>query len=207
MRRLLSGAVMAAVLLTGCSSNSSTPPAEPDPDGEAEIGISEPSLVQAKVGTPFDYQQTFSNTSDVVDWQVTVTKVECGLKVLKKAASNPDWLGDDDVPRFVDAKPADGQEFCRADATQKNVGKTPGTGAEDFGNLVTDQGEFQASSDDEEYASNLAEVEELPTSPFNPGSTAKVIAIWQVTAGAKPTAVLFPGTTVYSGPSHSIAVS
>lgn len=169
--------------------------------------MSEPPLTQAAVGTPFDHQETFSDGTAPVEWQVTVNKVQCGLTVLKKAARNPEWQGDDAIPEFLDAKPQAGQEFCRMDATLKNVGKTPGTGAQGFGNIVTDQGEFKASSDDEDYAYNLAAIEKLPTGPFNPGSTAKVIMIWQVLAGAKPAAVLFPDTTVYSGPTHRIAVS
>jgi hypothetical protein len=208
MRSVLCGVAAVALLLGACSnSEPSSPSPAPEPIGEEEYGFSKPPLEQAAVGTPFDHQETFSDDTAPVDWRVTVNKVQCGLTVLKKAASNPDWQGDDAIPRFIDAKPAAGQEFCRMDATLKNVGKTPGSGAQGFGNIVTDQGEFQASSDDEEYARNLTEVEELPTSPFNPGSTAKVIVIWQVGAGAKPTAVLFPDTTVYSGPTHSIAVS
>lgn len=209
MRRLPYVTAIAALLLAGCTTAEPTEPlqGEPAPGEEGELGYSEPPLIQAAVGTPFEHQETFSDNSAPVDWQVTVTNVECGLTVLKKAASNPEWQGGDEVPRFIDAKPEDGQEFCRMDASLKNVGKTPGTSAQGFGNLVTDQGEFQASSDDEEYASNLTEVEELKTGPFNPGSTAKVIMTWQVTAGAKPAAVLFPDTTVYSGPTHSIAVN
>ena len=207
MRRLLCGAATAAVLLAGCSNDPSTPPSTLDPAEEEEIGVSEQPLVQATVGAPFNHQETFSDDSAPVDWQVTVNKVQCGLTVLKKAASNPEWQGNDAIPRSIDAKPNAGQEFCRMDATLKNIGKIPATSAQGFGNIVTDQGEFQASSDDEEYATNLTEVEELPTSTFNRGSTAKVIMIWQVNAGAMPTGVLFPDTTVYSGPTHLVAVS
>ncbi len=93
------------------------------------------------------------------------------------------------------------------DATLKNVGKTPASGSQGFGNVVTDQGEFEASyEEDVTYSDNLQEAAKAPASPFNPGDTAKVVKVWSVTAGAKPLAVLFPDTTVYSGPTHRISL-
>ena len=183
----------------------------PDPH---EVGIdpsAESALTMQRLGVPFEYQEAFSDGSAPVDWQVTVATVRCGIRLFKQAADNPaytsgDWSSDSVPPERIDAKPSAGMEFCRMDAAMKNVGRTPASGTESFGNLVTEAGEFAAAADDERIAENLMADEETPQSPFNPGATAKVVVVWSVPEGSKPIAVLFPAATAFDQPSHRINV-
>ncbi|MEV4619934.1 hypothetical protein AB0J74_14655 [Asanoa sp. NPDC049573] len=201
-------------LVVGCSSGGRPPQGEAAASGD--IGITEsvaPSLIPHQIGQSFPYRETFSDDTSPVDWQVEVTKVQCGIRVLKNAADNPaytsgNWSSDNVPPERIDAKAPSGQAFCRMDATLKNVGNTPASGTEDFGNIDTDKGQFASSYDEDAYiASNLLEDEDAPGSPFNPGSTARVIKIWTAPADAKPLAVLFPADTAFDKSSHRIMVS
>jgi hypothetical protein len=206
--RLFAAAAVVLMLPAGCGTNQRTARQTPT---AGPTGSPSPRFKSEKLGQPFTYQQTFSNTPDVVDWEVTVTKVQCGIAVLQDAADNPaytsgKWSSDNVPPERIDAKAPDGQTFCRMDATLKNVGKTPSSGAEDFDNLETNKGSFAASQDDDRIANNLLKLEKAPESPFNPGTTARVIRIWTVPQDARPVAVMFPGTTVFSGPTYRIEV-
>jgi hypothetical protein len=213
-RRTRGVALVPMLLLAGCSS---TPESEGRGAGEdlGEIGVelpTAPALTDHKLGEAFTYQERFSDGTAPVDWQVTVTKLQCGLIVLKNAADNPaytsgDWSSDNVPPENIDATPAPGKAFCRMDATLKNVGKTPASGAESFGDLETDKGRFAANYDEDvSISSNLLEIAKAPTGPFNPGDTAPVIKIWAAPVDAKPQAVMFPGDTVYDKSSHRISV-
>lgn len=215
MRKVTVGVVL-IFLAAGCGATkpggpqpgaSSAPQADTFAD-EGEPGVPEPTLTSHKVGEAFAYTETFSDSTKPVDWSVTVTKIVCGLPVLKNAADNPKWQGDDAIPRHIDAKPPAGKVFCRLDATLKNVGRTSASGPESFGDLVTDLGEFAATYDEEtSLPNNLLEAENAPTSPFNPGDTARSVKVWSVPAAAKAVAVLFPDNTVYDKASHRIEVS
>jgi hypothetical protein len=214
-RKFAAVVFMAALLAAGCTSSTDTPVGDGASEDIGEIGVeasSAPALIAQKTGTPFPYQQTFSDDSKPVDWEVTVDKIECGIPVLKKAAENPaynsgEWDSENVPPQTIDAKAPKGQAFCRMDASLKNVGRAPAGSAEGFGNLETDQGEFASRPEDDMYTtSNLLELEKAPTGPFNPGATAKVIKIWTVPADAKPQAILFPDTNVYSEAEYRIAI-
>ncbi|MFI5491907.1 hypothetical protein [Actinoplanes sp. NPDC051859] len=199
LKKLMIGAVLLAA--TGCSSTSEAPPPSATDAAEAGLGVQARSVQQ--VGRPFAYQETFSDGTSPVDWEVTVTGISCGLTVLKNAADNPEytsgtWSSDNVPPERIDARPPAGKEFCRMDATMKNTGRTPATSTESFGNLDTDRGEFAASyEEDMSLSANLLAMDKAPNGPFNPGDTARVVKVWTVPVGAVPAAVLFPSNTLY----------
>lgn len=178
----------------------------------AEPVAAEPTLAPQRLGTPFRYRETFSDDTAPVDWQVTVTAARCGATVLPMAADNPayvsgDWPLDKVPPTHIDARPPAGWVFCRLDATLENVGRSPASGVEEFGNLVTSRGEYTFTEADKSIAENLQEAEKLPGGPFNPGTTARVIKIWTVPAGTTAEAVLFPQESLWDQPAHRIALS
>jgi hypothetical protein len=209
LTRITSVALLALLAMVGCSS--AEPPTDAADQDPGEIGAA-PTMAAQHVGKPFPYQELFTDGTPPVDWEVTVTKVQCGLKVFQNAADNPaytsgDWSVDDVPPEQIDATPAPGKTFCRMDATMKNAGRTPASGPESFGNLETDQGQFEAGYDeDASISANLLEMAKAPTGPFNPGDTARVVKVWSVPADAKPVAVLFPGESVLGPSSHRITL-
>ncbi|MEV6599310.1 hypothetical protein AB0M36_21015 [Actinoplanes sp. NPDC051346] len=103
----------------GCATPRNPPVADGVGIDPGEIGVAEssaPAMSAQELGKPFAYQETFSDGTAPVDWQVTVTGVRCGLAVLKNAADNPeytsgDWSSDDVPPERIDAKPAAGKVF------------------------------------------------------------------------------------------------
>ncbi|SNY61304.1 hypothetical protein SAMN05421748_122134 [Paractinoplanes atraurantiacus] len=162
-----------------------------------------------RVGVAFRYREEFSDDTPAVDWAVTVTGMKCGIAVFPDAADNPaytsgDWSSDDVPPEHIDARPPSGWEFCRMDATMENVGRTPASGTEEFGHLVTDRGEYAFSELDETIAANLQRAEDFPSGPYNPGMTARLIKIWTVPGGTKAEAVLFPQDSLFDHPAHRI---
>jgi hypothetical protein len=216
MKRTIGAALVVLLMAAGCSSPEDTPVGDAAGEDVGEIGVegsSGPAMSAQELGKPFRYQETFSDGTAPVDWEVTVTRVRCGLTVLKNAADNPDytsgdWSSDNVPPEQIDAKPAPGKAFCRMDAAMKNVGRTPASGTENFGDLETDKGRFAAGyEEDMTLAANILEMEKAPSGPFNPGDAARVVKVWSVPTDAKPMAVLFPGDTVYDKSSYRIAVA
>jgi hypothetical protein len=216
VRRTIGAALLMLATAAGCSSAADPTVADGAGVDAGEIGVetsSAPALSEQQLGKPFRYQETFSDGTAPVDWEVTVTGVRCGLTVLKNAADNPaytsgDWSSDDVPPEQIDAEPAPGKAFCRMDATMTNVGRTPAGGTENFGDLETDRGRFAAGyEEDMTLSANLLEMEKAPGGPFNPGDAARVIKVWSVPTGAEPVAVLFPGDTAYDKSAYRIAVT
>ncbi|XVV15985.1 hypothetical protein ACQP2X_17015 [Actinoplanes sp. CA-131856] len=212
----LVGVMASAVLAGGCGGPGDE--VAPWASAEATAGMAaadeadDAELAPQRVGVAFRYQERFSDDTPAVDWAVTVAGVTCGITIFPDAADNPDyvsgdWSSDDVPPERIDARPASGWEFCRMDATLKNVGRTPATGTEEFGHLVTDRGEYAFSGLDETIAANLQRAEDFPVGPYNPGMTARVIRVWTVPTGTKAEAVLFPQDSLWDEPAHRISLS
>ncbi|MEV5764728.1 hypothetical protein AB0L34_09145 [Micromonospora sp. NPDC052213] len=182
-----------------CSDPRFTPPNRDELCGSAE---ETPQLQRAKIGQAFEYTQTFSDNTPPAHWRITVTKLVCGIRSIPRAAANPKWQGESDVPQYITATPEPGKEFCRVDATLTNIGKTPGSSM-DFADVVIDKGQFASSSNDDEVTSNLNNLLNEDTTT-NPGDTVKAARVWTVPTGSTPIAVLFPFETVFSGPTHRI---
>ncbi|MDI6098891.1 hypothetical protein QLQ12_09790 [Actinoplanes sp. NEAU-A12] len=221
-RHSVSGVVaLATVLLAGCSSHDSAkieaPPPSPSlncadvnlPQSEwmkhCASGNATPGsdLVVVKVGQPLRYQYDYTDGTSSFQLEVNVSKIECGIESIPRAADNPAWDGSDDIPRMIDATPAPGKEFCRAVATMKNIGRTPGRTVQ-FGNLVIDKGEFKESDGDADITDNVNGDLANAGKELNPGDSAEWVQIWSAPVGARPLAVLFPMTTLMSGPLYRI---
>jgi hypothetical protein len=78
-------------------------------DDDVSIENAQPT---AGLNEPFQFFKTYSNNEEVEGWQVTLTKMKCGMKSLAKGASNPKWQGGNDVPEYITAKAEDGDQFC-----------------------------------------------------------------------------------------------
>ncbi|XVU28846.1 hypothetical protein ACQPZJ_17840 [Actinoplanes sp. CA-054009] len=216
-RIALAGVVASAVLVGGCGGGDDE--VAPWASAEATAGMvaadeagDDAGLAAQRVGVAFRYRELFSDETPAVDWAVTVTGVKCGITIFPDAADNPDytsgdWSSDDVPPEHVDARPASGWEYCRMDATMKNVGRTPASGTEEFGHLVTDRGEYAFSGLDETIAANLQRAEDFPVGPYNPGMTARLIRVWTVPTGTRAEAVLFPQDSLFDHPAHRISLA
>lgn len=69
----------------------------------------------------------FTTTDDeniLEKWNVRIDSVEL-TDILPGAKSNEDWEGSDEIPEYVDATPAEGNEFLHAKYTVKNTNKKP----------------------------------------------------------------------------------
>jgi hypothetical protein len=190
------------IALTACGSSTkpgSVPDSTPSPS---------PTIIPNKVGQPFVYTYVYSDGSPSVDYEVTVTQIQCGITLIKLGLSNPaytsgNWTSDKVPPERIDAAPKSGDQFCKVTATEKIVGKVPGAdGGVDLDNLVMDIGEFQAGRDDEDISRNLNT--DSPRMTPNPGATLTVIKVYTVPAAAKPVGVLFPIASVVRQTPHLV---
>jgi hypothetical protein len=108
--------------LAGCSQGGTTPPTGYEPSLEPRTPV-----VTLPAGQPFDYQRTYEDKPGrPVDWRVTLTETECGVKTIAQALPNPKWDGGDEHPEYVAAKADSGKEFCIVYWSWENVGKEPG---------------------------------------------------------------------------------
>jgi hypothetical protein len=176
-----------SALVTGCSTDPKPEAAAPGAGASDEAKPSASGLKPQQLGKPFAFQETFTNTSDVVDWTVTVDKVKCGLTAFED----------------VEQKAPDGQVFCRLDASITNGSDERALSPDEFGKLETDKGDFKP---DKAITNALMIAEEVSSIGFDPGETAKLITVWQVPAGAEPVAVRYPAVIWNNGPEYRITV-
>lgn len=169
-----------------------------DEDSQTEAGSEEQEPI-AGLGESFDYSPVPGDESTPPSFEVTLTKMDCGLKSIRGAESNPDWNGGDDHPKYVAAKPAKGKDFCIFYWTWKNVGKVPGT--TDFSGDVMIGDERHSRSPEDEMMSWTVMDTQLGvgyTDDINPKESTKSLDIYQVPARSTPTAIWFPGDTMMS---------
>ena len=207
--------------LTACSSsggakdpNDVSPPTVVCGEGQAPIdgacGNTPPEAPKPKsvrVGEVFEYREP-TVTPQV--WRVKVISAKCGLTAIPNGLDNPAWQGSDDVPERITARPAAGKVFCRADALLVNGSKTPVDVAPDFGNVVTDKGEFAPTDAENNIANNaMAAIPQATVNdgqPVNPGATTTLIGVWSIPVGATAESISFPSSND-NVPTHRISVS
>jgi len=170
---------------------------DPPLDKGVTIEQAEPT---AGLNKPFQFFKTYSDNDEVEEWQVTLTKMKCGLKSIANGTSNPKWQGGDDVPEFITAKPEKGDEFCLLYWNWKNVGKTPGS-TTSSGDLLIGDERYAMSDEADTIGSNVMKAE-MPDEYYdqvdiNPRKSTRSLELYSVPAGETPRAVLFPMTTVY----------
>jgi hypothetical protein len=224
----LTSVVLAGFLiLTGCSTgnpaqNASTPRPSPTPAINCETASMEEWLEHcetaapekgepmevpvekqepyAGLNEPFQFFKTYSDHDEVEEWQVTLTKVSCGVKAIPKGAANPKWDGGDEYPQHITAKPASGEEFCLLYWDWKNVGKTPASTTNSGDILIGDE-RFAKSNGDDDIANAVLENEfgdaYYTQVDVNPRKSTRSVDVYSVPAGEMPRAVLFPMATVY----------
>ncbi|AZL10118.1 hypothetical protein [Brevibacterium aurantiacum] len=103
-----------------------TAPDDPQCTADMGTGDEEPlddSDFMEKQGEWFIFTTT-DDESILEKWDVRVDSVELA-DVLPGAKSNGDWEGSDEIPEYVDAKPAEGNEFLHAEYTVKNTNQKP----------------------------------------------------------------------------------
>jgi hypothetical protein len=167
-------------------------------------GMSTPKR-RISASKPFNYLQTFEAGGEPVQWLVKVDELSCGIKTIQNAVDNPKWDGGDTYPQYIDATAPKGKQFCQLTATLKNTGKTPASAPIDFDDIVTTAGQFTQTDADNSITYILQD--RTGTTPVNPGDTTIYVKVWTVPTGAKPTGVLFPSATVFSGPVYEVVVN
>lgn len=170
-----------------CSSLAPKPDADPEPTSDT-----------LPFNEQFDFVQIFQDGEVGTDWKVTLTKVECGLKTIPKADSNPAWDGGDEVPQYVAAKPDPGNTFCILSWDWKNVGKSPES-TTNAGDLVLASGErFSASSEDQDRSWTIMDTRLGVdySASINPRGKARSLDVYQLPEGELPASVMFPMTTM-----------
>lgn len=103
-----------------------TDPDDPQCTADMGTGDEEPlddSDFMEKQGEWFIFTTT-DDESILEKWDVRIDSVELA-DVLPGAKSNEDWEGSDEIPEYVDANPAEGNEFLHAKYTVKNTNKKP----------------------------------------------------------------------------------
>jgi hypothetical protein len=184
------------------------PPVEGEP-GASQVPVQEQEPI-AGLNEPFQFLHTYSNTDEVEEWQVTLTKVRCGVKAIPKGAMNPKWDGGDKYPEYITAKPASGEEFCLLYWDWKNVGKTP-AGTTDSGDILIGDERFAKSPDDDDIADNVMKNElgdaYYSQTDVNPRKSTRSIDVYSVPAGETPRAVLFPMATAFEDSSMVVSTT
>ncbi len=178
-------------------------------EGGAPEGASTPTptpLPTYAQGQAFDWQTTYSDGSTSTKWKVTLTKAECGLKSIPEGESNPEWDGSKDKPRFIDAKPEEGQEFCIVFWDWENVGDKPG-GTTHAGNMWIGEQQFSGESEQMRSWTVMETMLNVDYSKdINPRGKGKSLDIYQIPAGEKATAVSFPMDTIMSGADLKVTI-
>lgn len=220
---ILAGITVAlAVGLTGCASGkpgaAPPPSSSPAPSVDCETASQAdwqkhcaPTDVPSDVGKeeqqtlpfgePFEYDPLpLQGETESTTWAVTLTKTECGLKAIPKADSNPEWDGGDEHPEYIAAKPEKGNDFCILHWSWTNKGKMHAT-PDQTGDIMVGEDRLARSSDDQMRSWTIMDTHlgVQYTDEVNPGKSTKSLDIYQVPAGATPTAVWFPMDTILSG--------
>lgn len=183
-------ALAALLALTSCTADTAPPPGY-----EPELEPSTP-VVTLPAGKPIDYRPTNMQDSEQrpMDWRVTLTKTECGLKSIPKAVPNPKWQGEDDVPQYVTAKADPGKQFCIVYWAWENVGKEPGR-PDAAGDIVVNGERYPRAGEQDEMSEHLAEQKLRATWMYEdvaPHDKTRSLDVYLIPEGAKPEAVWFP---------------
>lgn len=183
---------------------SQSPTASPASEGAMDDPMGQQEMPG---GQPFDYETTYADGAQSTKWKVTLTKVECGMKALPQVDTNPAWDGSTRIPEYIEAKPADGMQFCVAHWTWQNVGTKPDSTTHS-GNIWIGKEQFAQSSEDSMRSWTLMKTAEKVnySESVNPRSTTKTLDIYQIPAGEKPTAVSFPMDTIFSKSAFKVTV-
>ncbi|GAA1937407.1 hypothetical protein GCM10009689_17450 [Brevibacterium antiquum] len=103
-----------------------TSPDDPQCTADMSTGDEEPmegSDFMEKQGEWFIF--TTTDDENVLEkWDVRIDTVELTV-VLPKAKSNEGWDGGEEIPEYVDATPAEGNEFLHVEYTVKNTNRQP----------------------------------------------------------------------------------
>jgi hypothetical protein len=176
------------LLAAGCS------PAQQLPNGyEPEMEPSTP-VATVPAGQPFDYHVSNMQDSEErpMDWRVTLTKTECGIKTIEKALPNPKWDGGDEHPEYISAKADAGKDFCIVYWDWENVGKEPGQ-PDAAGDIVVNGERYPRAGEDEELSEHVMENKlGHEWGDVSPHDKTKSLDVYLVPEGSKPEAVWFP---------------
>lgn len=153
-----------------------TAPDDPQCTADMSTGDEEPmddSDFMEKQGEWFVF--TTTDDADILEkWDVRIDSVEL-TDVLPEAKSNDDWDGSDEIPEYVDATPAEGNDFLRVEYIVKNTNKKPLDLPLEASVQFSDGEVFaQLAEDASDYTWNLNQLHDnLAGDTQNPGTEAQ----------------------------------
>lgn len=169
---------------SSAATDTSTPPADTSDD--------EPAFDSASgaIEVPFGMVYGYGVKADSTVQDLSVSSMQCGATVLKKAQSDPNGSGD-----RIDYPAKSGKQFCIVKGISKNTGNLPINMLPYLRQVRGNDGKtYQQSEADSSAASEIRpdgwEVPGYAIDPLNPGDEMHWINVYQVPAGVTPKAVV-----------------
>lgn len=210
MKRTITTIITAALLTTGCSSQTEKETQATQQPTEQEAEQENFSAEETyKIGEQFRVN-SFDDKDTIFHWDVKVTNVET-TKLLKNADDNPEYYSGEnlDAPEKVDAKPKPGNEFIHITYEQTNVSGVP-TSLDLTADIEFSDGEvFAPLGDDRDYYTpNLTEQNEHPAGQTqNNNTTTKGDWVIEIPEGSEVTTILIRNILIGSEDEYRVTLT
>lgn len=152
----------------------------------------------------------FTTTDDesiLEKWDVRIDTVKL-TNVIAKAKSNEDWDGGEEIPEYVDATPAEGNEFLHVEYTVKNTNKQPLDLPLEPSVQFSDGEVFAPLGEDaSDYTWNLNQEHDSPAGDTqNPGTEAQGDFVIEIPQGSEIEALIITDAFMGSSAESVIAI-
>lgn len=184
-------------------------PDDPQCTADKSTGDEEPmddSDFMEKQGEWFVFTTT-DDESILEKWGARIDTVKL-TNVLAKAKSNEDWDGSEEIPEYVDATPAEGNEFLHAEYTVKNTNKQPLDLPLEPSVQFSDGEVFAPLGEDaSDYTWNLNQEHDSPAGDTqNPGTEAQGDFVIEIPQGSEIEALIITDAFMGSSAESVIAI-